>query len=162
MSAWTRGHIVIGGWPFGTQAILLWKRSSPCVDCGVSPGSPSWGRYFNKIENVICSKITLPTCPTMFHKIWLSRTSESHRSSHKRIHCQKPVPRVLEVFKDNVTVFIVQEFIDGRQPLLFRVWRSIRLDDRKWCMLQLKKYIEQLRRLILPNQKRCNRYRRQS
>ena len=48
----------------------------------------------------------------------------------------------------NGTVHIVQEFVDA--PLLLTVWGKLRLDDRKWCMLQLKGYLEQLHSLVPP------------
>ena len=63
-------------------------------------------------------------------------------------HTSIPVPHILDGFKYDGTVHIVQEFIDA--PLLLNVWRGLDLDDRKRCMIQLKGYIEQLRSLVPP------------
>ena len=59
-----------------------------------------------------------------------------------------PVPRVVDVFKYDGSVYIIQEFIDA--PMLLTVWRKLGPDDRKKCMVQLKGYLEQLRSLVPP------------
>ncbi|KAF8554438.1 hypothetical protein OG21DRAFT_1484641 [Imleria badia] len=76
------------------------------------------------------------------------RLTEAATNEFIAKHTSIPVPRILDVFKYDGTVHIVQEFIDA--PLLLKVWRKLELDDRKRCMIQLKGYIEQLRSLVPP------------
>ena len=76
------------------------------------------------------------------------RLTEAITSEFIATHTTIPVPRILDVFKHDETVFIVQEFVDA--PMLLYVWRELKPDDRKRCMIQLKGYIEQLRSLVPP------------
>ena len=76
------------------------------------------------------------------------RLTEAVASEFIAIHTSIPVPGVIDVFKYDGSVYIIQEFIDA--PMLLKVWRKLGLDDRKRCMIQLKGYIEQLRSLVPP------------
>ena len=101
------------------------------------------------LRNVSYDENRFPTFPTTFFKVWPSGTT--YRSRRKRIHCHtcfNTRPLVIDVFKYDGSVYIIQEFIDA--PMLLTVWRKLGLDDRKRCMIQLKGYLEQLRSLVPP------------
>lgn len=77
-----------------------------------------------------------------------ARLTEAVTNEFIAKHTTIPVPRIVDVFKYNGTVHMVQEFIDA--PLLWQVWPKLGLNDRKRCMDQLKGYLEQLRSLVPP------------
>ena len=84
-----------------------------------------------------------------FHKFGSRvRLTEAISSEFVAKHTTIPVPRVLDVFNYDGSVYIIQEFINA--PMLLTVWRSLGPDDRKKCMIQLKGYLEQLRSLVPP------------
>ena len=76
------------------------------------------------------------------------RLTEAVASEFIAIHTSIPVPGVIDVFKYDGSVSIIQELIDA--PMLLTLWRMLGLDDRKRCMIQLKGYLEQLRSLVPP------------
>jgi len=117
-------------------------------------GSEKWKferRYCNKIINAmypLLKYLSLPIQRCFVKYGYRVRLTEAVASEFIAKNTTIPVPRVLDVFKYNGTVHIVQEFIDA--PHLFTVWRRLGLDDRRRCMLQLKGYMEQLRSLVPP------------
>ena len=126
-------------------------------------------RYRNKILNKtspLLKSLSLPVQRRFIKYGNRVRLTEAVTSEFIAKNTTIPVPRVLDVFKYNGTVHIVQEFIDA--PLLLIVWHRLGLEDRKRCMLQLKGYIEQLRSLVPPEpgkvqiDRRGRLYRRQS
>jgi hypothetical protein len=117
-------------------------------------GCEKWNfkrRYCNKVINAIyplLKSLSLPVQRCFIKYGHSVRLTEAVTSEFIAKNTTIPVPRVLDVFKYNGTVHIVQEFIDA--PLLYIVWRRLGPEDRKRCMLQLKGYIEQLRSLVPP------------
>ena len=77
------------------------------------------------------------------------RPTEAQAMDYVAKHTKIPVPRLLDVFKLNGTVNIVQEFIDC--PVLQDVWPQLCDEDRLGCMKELKGYLDQLRALLPPD-----------
>lgn len=108
-------------------------------------------RRCNKIINVIFPLLKVLSLPAQRSFIKYGhdvRLTEAVTNEFIAKHTSIPVPRILDVFKYDGKVHIVQEFIDA--PLLLTVWRKLEVNDRKRCMIQLKGYIEQLRSLVPP------------
>jgi serine/threonine protein kinase len=96
----------------------------------------------------ILKALSLPVQRCFIKYGYRARLTEAATNEFIAKYTTIPVPRILDVFKRDGTVHIVQEFIDA--PLLMKVWHKLGLDDRKRCMIQLKGYIEQLRSLVPP------------